>query len=89
MNNFNNMMEARKIHFIGIGGSGMSGIASVLHDIGYEVSGSDISNSSNLESLITKGLKITIGHSEKNILGKEVVVISSAVSYTHLRAHET
>ncbi|MBH32447.1 MAG: UDP-N-acetylmuramate--L-alanine ligase [Gammaproteobacteria bacterium] len=80
MNNLNNMMEARKIHFIGIGGSGMSGIASVLHDIGYEVSGSDINNSSNLESLISKGLNITIGHREENILGKEVVVISSAIS---------
>ena len=61
MNNLNNMMEARKIHFIGIGGSGMSGIASVLHDIGYEVSGSDINNSSNLESLISKVYCLPLG----------------------------
>ena len=50
------MMRVKKIHFIGIGGSGMSGIASILNDLGYIVSGSDLNSSKTTETLINKGI---------------------------------
>ena len=73
------MFNVKRIHFIGIGGSGMSGIASILCDLGYEVSGSDINSSPTTESLIQKKIKIYIGHNKNNILSKDVVVVSSAI----------
>ena len=73
------MMRVKNIHFIGIGGSGMSGIASILNDLGYIVSGSDINSSKNTENLIRNGIKVTIGHNKDNILLKDVIVISSAI----------
>ena len=73
------MFNVKRIHFIGIGGSGMSGIASILCDLGYEVSGSDINSSPTTESLIQKKIKIYIGHNKDNILSKDVVVVSSAI----------
>ena len=73
------MMRVKNIHFIGIGGSGMSGIASILSDLGYKVSGSDINSSKNTDLLKKKNIKISIGHKKDNILSKDVVVISSAV----------
>ena len=72
-------MRVKNIHFIGIGGSGMSGIASILSDLGYKVSGSDINSSKNTDLLKKKNIKISIGHKKDNILSKDVVVISSAV----------
>ena len=62
------MTRVKKIHFIGIGGSGMSGIASILSDLGYQVSGSDISNSKVVDSLKKKNIKICICHKKENIL---------------------
>ena len=73
------MFNVKRIHFIGIGGSGMSGIASILCDLGYEVSGSDINSSPTTESLTQKKIKIYIGHNKDNILSKDVVIVSSAI----------
>jgi len=70
----------RKFHFIGIGGIGMSGIAKILIDMGYEVSGSDVRENDVIEELRRKGAEIYIGHDAKNVIGKEVVVYSSAIS---------
>jgi len=67
------------VHFIGIGGIGMSGIAEVLVNLGYMVQGSDIADSANVKRLRDKGVKISIGHAAQNLDGAQVVVISSAV----------
>jgi UDP-N-acetylmuramate--alanine ligase len=70
----------RIIHFVGIGGVGMSGIAEVLHNLGYEVAGSDKKESDITGRLRNLGIKIFIGHNAENIDSAHVVVISSAVS---------
>ncbi len=70
----------RIIHFVGIGGIGMSGIAEVLHNLGYEVTGSDIKESETTNRLKGLGIKIFIGHNAENIDHAHVVVISSAIS---------
>jgi UDP-N-acetylmuramate--alanine ligase len=68
-----------KIHFIGIGGIGMSGIAEVLISLGYKISGSDTSDSANVKKLQKLGAEVFIGHSATNIKDATVVVYSSAV----------
>lgn len=70
----------RIIHFVGIGGVGMSGIAEVLHNLGYEITGSDVKGSDITTRLKNLGIKIFIGHDGENIDHAHVVVISSAVS---------
>lgn len=72
-----------RIHFVGIGGIGMSGIAEILHQLGYQVQGSDLSRNNNVIRLEKLGIKILQGHDEANIDGCDVVVISSAVSNTN------
>ena len=67
------------IHFVGIGGIGMSGIAEVLHNLGYAVQGSDIADSANVKRLRGIGIPVTIGHDAGNIRDTQVVVISTAV----------
>ena len=67
------------VHFVGIGGIGMSGIAEVLHNLGYTVQGSDIAESANVLRLREKGISVAIGHDAKNIEGATVLVVSSAV----------
>ncbi|TSJ60373.1 UDP-N-acetylmuramate--L-alanine ligase [Starkeya sp. 3C] len=67
------------IHFVGIGGIGMSGIAEVLHNLGYTVQGSDVSESANVKRLVEKGIKVKVGHAAENIEGAEVLVVSSAI----------
>ncbi|MDQ0996421.1 UDP-N-acetylmuramate--alanine ligase [Phyllobacterium ifriqiyense] len=67
------------VHFIGIGGIGMSGIAEVLHNLGYKVQGSDQSDSANVQRLREKGIEIFIGHAAPNIGDAEVVVVSTAI----------
>ena len=67
------------IHFIGIGGIGMSGIAEILCNLGYKISGSDINKSSNVNRLIEMGIKINIGQSAENIKNVSIIVISSAI----------
>jgi len=71
--------ELGPIHFVGIGGIGMSGIAEVLANLGYTVQGSDVADSANVKRLRDKGIKVAIGHDAKNLDGAEVVVVSSAI----------
>lgn len=68
------------VHFIGIGGIGMSGIAEVLLSLGYKVSGSDASESGNVIKLKKLGAKISIGHKAENVIGSTVLVYSSAIN---------
>src|SRR4030067_1553548 len=68
------------VHFVGIGGVGMSGIAEVLKNLGYEVTGSDLKESETIRRLKSLGIHVTIGHGAENIKDAHVVVISSAVS---------
>ena len=67
------------IHFVGIGGIGMSGIAELMHSLGYRVQGSDRADGANIRRLQAKGIPVVIGHSEENLGEAQVVVISSAV----------
>jgi UDP-N-acetylmuramate--alanine ligase len=71
--------EIGPIHFVGIGGIGMSGIAEVLVNLGYAVQGSDASDNYNLERLRKKGAKVSVGHTAENVDGADVVVVSSAI----------
>ncbi len=67
------------IHFVGIGGIGMSGIAEVLHTLGYAVQGSDITDNYNVKRLREAGIPVAIGHDERNVANAQVVVVSTAV----------
>jgi UDP-N-acetylmuramate--alanine ligase len=69
----------RHIHFVGIGGAGMSGIAEVLLNLGYAISGSDLSDSVALKRLQSLGIQTHVGHDAKNIAGADAVVTSTAV----------
>ncbi|MBK3331492.1 UDP-N-acetylmuramate--L-alanine ligase [Persephonella atlantica] len=71
--------KVRRIHFIGIGGSGMNGIAQVLLNQGFTVTGSDLKESQTVINLREMGAKVVIGHSPQNVEGADVVVYSSAV----------
>jgi UDP-N-acetylmuramate--alanine ligase len=71
--------KVKHVHFIGIGGAGMSGIAEVMLNLGFEVSGSDISESAATLRLKNQGAKVHIGHDEKNVSGANAVVTSTAV----------
>uniref|UniRef100_A0A7V3PTW1 UDP-N-acetylmuramate--L-alanine ligase n=1 Tax=candidate division WOR-3 bacterium TaxID=2052148 RepID=A0A7V3PTW1_UNCW3 len=70
----------KRVHFVGIGGAGMSGIALVLKNLGFEVSGSDIQASEVTERLSREGIKVYIGHQGENCAGAEVVVFSTAIT---------
>ena len=72
--------KVKKIHFVGIGGAGMIGIARILLKKGYKISGSDISNSNELKKLKKDGAKVYIGHSKENVQGANLVVVSSAIN---------
>ncbi|MFL1464085.1 UDP-N-acetylmuramate--L-alanine ligase [Roseococcus sp. DSY-14] len=67
------------IHFVGIGGIGMSGIAEVLHNLGYSVQGSDVAEGANVARLRERGIAVSIGHDAANLGGAQVVVVSTAV----------
>jgi UDP-N-acetylmuramate--alanine ligase len=67
------------IHFVGIGGIGMSGIAEVLHTLGYQVQGSDISEGANVARLRAAGIPVMIGHDAANLGNAQVIVVSTAV----------
>ncbi|WP_244815147.1 UDP-N-acetylmuramate--L-alanine ligase [Caballeronia sp. Lep1P3] len=69
----------KHIHFVGIGGAGMSGIAEVLLNLGYQVSGSDLSKNAVTERLKALGARVDVGHHEQNIEGANAVVVSTAV----------
>ena len=68
-----------RIHFTGIGGIGMSGIAEILHELGYKVQGSDISESANVRRLRARGIEVSIPQKEENLDGVSIVVISTAI----------
>ena len=70
----------KHIHFVGIGGSGMSGIAEVLHNLGYVISGSDLADSATLRRLQALGMQTHVGHSAANVEGADAVVTSTAVT---------
>ncbi|HYC35084.1 MAG TPA: UDP-N-acetylmuramate--L-alanine ligase [Usitatibacter sp.] len=71
--------KVKKIHFVGIGGSGMSGIAEVLANLGYTVSGSDLAESPPVRRLRQMGIRVDIGHVAANVWGADAVVVSTAV----------
>lgn len=73
------MRRVKRIHFVGIGGAGMCGIAEVLSNLGYTVSGSDIRESATVLDLRANGIHVDVGHSPANVDGADVVVVSSAV----------
>jgi len=72
--------RTRRIHFVGIGGSGMCGIAEVLVNLGYAVSGSDLKRSPITDRLATIGVAVHIGHERRLVADADVVVVSSAVT---------
>src|SRR5689334_17309973 len=83
--------KIQRIHFVGIGGIGMSGIAEVLLNLGYKVSGSDLKSSAVTQRLAELGATIFEGHRAENVNHAEVVVTSSAISTGNpdvARAHE-
>jgi UDP-N-acetylmuramate--alanine ligase len=74
------MRRIRKVHFVGIGGAGMSGIADVMNTLGYQVSGSDVASNAVTEQLKSSGVKIYHSHSVDNVSDVDVVVTSTAIS---------
>ncbi len=93
MNNLRSTYNSRiqNIHFIGIGGSGMSGIAEVLHNLGYQISGSDINSNSATQRLHDLGCKINNGHHSNHVIHAHAVVTSSAIDENNpelVKAHE-
>ncbi len=72
--------KVKNIHFIGIGGSGMSGIAEVLINLGFQVSGSDLASNSVTARLVAAGATVYQGHQKENLIDADVVVVSSAVN---------
>lgn len=80
MHSIPEMGRIRRIHFIGVGGAGMSGIAEVLANQGYEVSGSDMNRSHSTDRLQSKGVSVKFSHSAQNVADCDVVVVSSAIA---------
>ncbi len=78
------MTDGLTIHFVGIGGIGMSGIAHLLLEAGEAVSGSDVKESQQTRELAAKGARIYIGHAAENVHGAREVVVSSAIRPTNL-----
>ncbi|MDN5370534.1 MAG: UDP-N-acetylmuramate--alanine ligase, partial [Shewanella sp.] len=73
------MRRVRRIHFVGIGGAGMGGIAEVLLNEGYQISGSDIARNAATDRLSALGARVVIGHSAEAVMNVDVVVVSSAI----------
>ena len=71
------------IHFIGVGGIGMSGLALIMKGMGFKIQGSDISSNKNIERLKKNNVKIIIGHQKKNIQKATILVISSAIKHNN------
>jgi UDP-N-acetylmuramate--alanine ligase len=81
-------LDIGAIHFIGIGGIGMSGIAEIMHNLGYRVQGSDISDSANVRRLRAMGIAIAVGHAAENLKDAHAVVYSSAVKTGNVELEE-
>ena len=77
--------KVKHVHFVGIGGSGMSGIAEVLLNLGYQVSGSDLSSTSITRRLKKLGATIHAGHERDHVASADAVVTSTAISRTTLK----
>src|SRR5262245_41343017 len=71
--------RVRHVHFVGIGGIGMSGLAEILRTLEFDVSGSDLKENENTRRLTTMGVRIEIGHRAENVEAADVVVYSSAI----------
>ena len=71
--------KVKRIHFVGIGGSGMSGIAEVLLNLGYQVTGSDLAANAATQRLVELGATLNIGHAAEHVAQADVVVVSTAV----------
>ena len=69
----------KRIHFVGIGGSGMCPLAEILHNEGYEITGSDVAESDTLERIRSYGIPVTMGHFAENVNGADLVVYTAAV----------
>lgn len=90
--NQNVLGNAKRVHFIGIGGCSMSGLARILHDQGYEVTGSDLKKSAFTPELEEEGITVMTGHDQKNVEGADVVIYSAAIKpynpeYAYAAAH--
>lgn len=72
--------RVRHVHFVGVGGIGMSGLAEILTNLEFEVSGSDLREGENTRGLVALGVRIDVGHHSRNVVGADVVVYSSAIS---------
>jgi len=83
-----NLGKTELIHFVGIGGIGMSGLALIMNELGFKVQGSDISDNKNIERLKEKKITIFINHQKKNIKGSTILVISSAIAKNNLELKE-
>ncbi|WP_120496946.1 UDP-N-acetylmuramate--L-alanine ligase [Kiloniella sp. EL199] len=81
-------LDIGPLHFVGIGGIGMSGIAEILHNLGYQIQGSDIAESSNVLRLRNMGIKVMIGHKAENVKDARVVVVSSAIKLDNPEVEE-
>ena len=79
-----NIASNEVIHFIGIGGIGMSGLAQIMTNMGFQIQGSDLSSNKNTDRLIKAGIKIYIGHNPKNIRKATRIVISSAIKKNNI-----
>lgn len=79
MPNINNLKKYKNIHMIGIGGVSMSGIAAILVNWGFHVTGSDMNDSSSLTALKEKGIKVTVGHNLEDVAKADVVIYSAAI----------
>lgn len=88
MPNIDNIKKYKNIHMIGIGGVSMSGIAAILQNWGFTVTGSDTSNSEAVQSLLKKGIKVVIGHSLEDVASSDIVVYSAAVKQDDLEMLE-
>ena len=74
-----NIASSEVIHFIGIGGIGMSGLAQIMNNMGFTVQGSDLNSNKNTDRLIKTGIKVHLGHNQKNLNKATMIVISSAI----------
>ena len=80
--------KGKRIHFIGIGGSSMSGLAGLMLEKGYIVTGTDRTKSHKTEALEAKGIKIYIGHEPENVHGADIIVYSAAIAATNCERAE-
>ena len=74
-----NLGQKEIIHFVGIGGIGMSGLAQIMKNMGFRIQGSDQSKNKNTSSCLKAGIKVFIGHSKKNVMSSTILVRSSAI----------